>query len=567
MANVTWRRPELTNLLDVYRTIRDVLLGSPAIKGRMIGNTWNGVTGLVNENNTTRFTYAQRYLPKPNAADTSPENAKRYESFVNRAMFMGATSRTRDGMIGQVFLRDPKVEVPDAMDDVLQNTDGNGLTHEQVNMKAVDNVLSCGRAGFLVDVPPSDGLTADDIANGDNLPVIRLFIPEHIINWRTIMQGSRRVLSMLVLEDWQNVDKGAFESIPCCQWRHYWIDPATGWVICQLWEKAGNDNSRVQPIRDSHVVVAGPYIIKDASGKPLTRIPFFPMGARNNDIDPDKAPLQDLADVNIAHYRDSADYQWSIFYVGQPTLVLSGLTDAWMKQWEGKHIGIGSSSYIPLPPNADAKILQVSPNTLAKEAMDAKEKQMVALGAKLVESMGKVQTLGEAIMDETSESSVLGNIAKNVSQAFVDALKVAASFMAGVPTDDDAFVYELNSEFALTKMQAADRAELIKEWQTGAIVAEEMRAALQAAGIATLDFDDYQAAVKKEAAQAAELGWATIADPLTGVPPVDPNNPNAPPQPGQQPPAPPVRNAPPTTKPTGKSGKQQPSGKTKPAKA
>lgn len=556
MANVTWRRPELNALLDTYRTIADVLLGSPAIKGKLYGGVGAG-WGL--SAGTGRWTYAQRYMPKPNAADTSKENAKRYEALVDRAMFMGVTARTRDGMVGQVFLRDPQVTVPDAMKPVLANTDGMGLTDEQVNMRAVDGVLSFGRAGYLVDVPPSDGLTPDDIANGDNLPVIRLFEAKDIINWRTIMQGSRRKVSMLVLEDWQHVDQALFESVPICQWRHYWIDPATGWVICQLWEKATADNSRNMPIKDAHVIVAGPYIIKDATGKPLTTIPFFPIGARNNDIEPDKPPLQDIAEVNVGHYRNSGDYEWSVYNVGQPTLVLAGLTDAWMKQWDGKQIGIGSSTYIPLPVGGTAEIKQVAPNTLAKEAMDAKEKQMVALGAKLVEPAGsKVQTLGQAIMDETSESSVLGNIAKNVSQAFVDALKVAASFMAGVTITDDSIDYKLNTEFALTKMQAADRAEVIKEWQVGAISDEEMRDAMQAAGIATLSFEDWQAAIKAEAAQAAEMGWATIADPLNpaqpaAVPGADPNAPPA---------TPPAKTPPPRTpKPGQKSAKKPPAGK------
>lgn len=567
MANVTWRRPELTNLLDVYRTIKDALNGAPAIKGKVTGSAamgW-GVYG-----STGRWTYAQRYLPKPNAADTSKENGKRYEMLVERAVFMGVAARTRDGMVGQVFLRDPQVDVPDSLDDVMENTDGAGLTHEQLNMRAVDNVLSLGRAGYLVDVPPSDGLTADQVANGDNLPTIRLFEPEWIINWRTVMQGSRKVLSMLVLEDHQHVDQNAFESVPLCQWRHYWLDPATGWVLCQLWEKATTDNTRAFPVKDTHVIVAGPYIIKDAKGKPLTAIPFFPIGARNNDIEPDKPPLQDLVEVNIAHYRDSADYQWSVFHIGQPTLVLAGLTDAWMKTaWGDKKLGIGSSQYIPLPVGGTAQLLQVQPNTMAKEAMDAKEKQMVALGAKLVESMGKAQTLGAAIMDETSESSVLGNVAKNVSTAFVAALKVAASFMAGVDIGPDDIDYTLNTEFALTKMQAADRAEVISEWQKGAIVDEEMRAALVAAGVATLDFDDWKKQVAIEAAQAAEAGWATIADPLAAAPvgmdptqPVGPNNP-ADPTKAPKPPAAPPANAPVKSKPGAKSGKQPPSGKTK----
>ena len=60
----------------------------------------------------------------------------------------------------------------------------------------------------------------------------------------------------------------------------------------------------------------------------LANIPFIFCGALNNSPDVDKSPVYDIAEVNIAHYRNSADYEESCFIAGQATPVLTGLTQS-----------------------------------------------------------------------------------------------------------------------------------------------------------------------------------------------------------------------------------------------
>lgn len=47
----------------------------------------------------------------------------------------------------------------------------------------------------------------------------------------------------------------------------------------------------------------------------------------NNNPYPDNAIMYDLATLNISHYRNSADYEETMFVVGQATLFVSGLQD------------------------------------------------------------------------------------------------------------------------------------------------------------------------------------------------------------------------------------------------
>ena len=52
-------------------------------------------------------------------------------------------------------------------------------------------------------------------------------------------------------------------------------------------------------------------------------IPFTFIGATNNDHTIDDAPLLPLAELNIGHFRNSADNEESSFVVGQPTLFIA----------------------------------------------------------------------------------------------------------------------------------------------------------------------------------------------------------------------------------------------------
>jgi hypothetical protein len=222
----------------------------------------------------------------------------------------------------------------------------------------------------------------------------------------------------------------------------------------------------------------------DGSGAPLTEIPFVFVGSTNNDAFVDQAPLYDLAVLNIAHYRNSADYEESCFIVGQPTPYIAGVTEQWIKTAFPKGVQLGSRSAICLPETGSAGLIQAQPNTMTKEAMDHKEKQMLALGAKLVEKSTVQRTLGEAQLDSASETSILTSSANNVSAAYTKSLTTCAMFL-GVP--DEQCSFKLNTDFPAMALGPADRQQLLLEWQGGAISFSEMRAKLHSAGIAVLD--------------------------------------------------------------------------------
>ena len=91
-------------------------------------------------------------------------------------------------------------------------------------------------------------------------------------------------------------------------------------------------------------------------------------------------------------------------------------------------------------------LIQASANSMPKEAMDTKERQMVALGAKLVEQKQVQRTATEAGLENASETSVLASAANNTAEAFRTALGWCMEF---VGTDGE-IEFDLNTDFLFT---------------------------------------------------------------------------------------------------------------------
>lgn len=490
MPQINYVRPEVTAQLAKWTQIRDCLAGQDAIKAK----------GTI-------------YLPMPNADDKSVENKKRYEGYVQRAMYLNATGNTLEGLIGQVFSADPVLDIPTSMTLLEQDVDGGGVELTQAAKRTLSDTLAYGRHGLLVDYPkqPVDengaprAFTRAEVQDGTARPCILSFSPESIINWRTRLVGAKRVLSLVVIAmDYIMYDDG-FEIKTDTEWRVLSLD-ASNLYVAEVWRK--NDQFSKVPGAEPFVRVDVSFPT-NAAGQRLNYIPFTFVGSLNNNEYPDKPPMYDMSCVNIGHYRNSADYEDSVYMVGQPTPVITGLTKDWVDNVLKKKITLGSRGAVPLPAQADMKLVAATENGLVKEAMESKERQMVALGAQLVEQKEVQRTLGEAKMEKAVVTSVLVQCAKNTATAYQTALRWCAEFYGEQPT---AINYALSTDFAIVKMSPEERKELVAEWQAGAVSFTEMRDGLRQSGVAFLDDAKAKAEIDLEQEQRMEMEVKAAGD-------------------------------------------------------
>lgn len=508
-SKVNFFRNELNLLMPSYFMIRDCIEGEQAIKG-MIGTSagfaaGSGMGGLPFSITNIQLTRAVRYLPQPNAADKSAENTERYKAYVIRAQFYNVTGRTLEGMVGQIFLRDPQSVIPKELEMMVDDATGGGLSLVQVADTMCRHCVAYGRLGILVDFPVTESpITAEDAI--EIRPTFTIYHPWDIINWRVNVDNAQQHLTMVVLREViDEEDDDGFQTSTFEQYRVLTLDEDTGIHQVEIYRqsKTGFD-------------LTGSFTPRDAKGQQLTEIPFHFVGSKDNGFTPNKPPLYDLASMNIGHYRNSADYEESCFIVGQPTPVFTGLSQDWVENVLKGSINLGARASIPLPVGAAATLLQAKENSMPIEAMKLKELQMVAIGAKLVQLQRTAKTATQQIIETTAESSPLSNISKNVSHAIEWALGVACDFVGAAK---DKIKYQLNKDFDLTSMTADDQNAVVAQWQSGGICYEEMRTVLRRAGTASVPDVVARAQTQKDIADGLIPDPALANAPANSAPP------------------------------------------------
>lgn len=442
--------------LPKWQLVRDCVEGSAAIKRR-----GGGVDGGSRNSGRRSALAGTRYLPQPNPTDNSTENIERYEQYRTRANFVNFTGHTEDGFLGMVYRRAPEVELADNIKFLEENADGMGLSLLQMLQGTTADVMETGRHGLLVDFPPSSGGT--DAQTADLQPKIVQYEAEAGLNWRTAVVIRHKQLVLVVLrEPVEIIDEDGF-SVKCETYRR---------VLS--FNKDGNYIQRLYDQDDKLLQVPGgaegqtDIMPTQADGKPWKVIPFVFVGSKDNSPSPDKAPLYDLAEVNISHYRNSADFEESSFMVGQPTPVLAGLTQSWVDTVLKGKLLLGSRAMVLLPANASATLLQANPNQMPGKGMEEKEKQMVKIGAKIITDSTGVETAEAAKLRFAGQNSKLSMVLNNVERAFLQCFEWAGLFMKGGAGEN---ILKINREFyqatvdpqlLVANMQLMDRGVIAK---------------------------------------------------------------------------------------------------------
>lgn len=416
---------------------------------------------------------AAKLLPYLNPQDKSPDNKERNASYVERAVYYNATGRTLNGMLGIAFKKDPSIQLPDYLDYLRTNTDGEGNSIYQQSQVVVSDLMTCGRCGLLVDIVEPNG------------PVIKFYAPESIINWRY----ENGKLVMLVLAETVEKQTG-YEVEYLSQYREYEL--VDGRCIVRLWQQ--NNDGAFAPVlvKDANGQEVEELVLRSKSKLSFDYIPFKWVGSRSNDSKIDDVPLYPLAKLNVAHYRNSADYEDSVFFVGQAQPWISGLTEEWRDYLQKQGTAyVGSRSPFLLPENGAFGFAQPEPNSLVKEAMDQKEAQMVALGARLLDQNAIQVTATQNDNDKEVSTSILSMCVANANEAYQAVIRWCAEMLDKTLTEEEAQAsYKINQDYSRVKIDSPALASLVAAWQAGVIAKPDLRAYLRSEGIIATERTD-----------------------------------------------------------------------------
>lgn len=242
------------------------------------------------------------YLPMPNPDDESQANRLRYDQYKKRAVYYNTCFRTLMGMIGVAFRVAPKSIIPASVDYLELNADGAGLSLQQQAQWVLSEVIKKGRCGAMVDYPSVDGDTSKaDVERGIRSS-IKVYSPESVVDWNeeeTDIGARLNYVKICETSHRINVDTGIRE----CVTKYIVLRLSDGVYTAQYY----NDLSQSE---------GEPLTPRNAAGQPFDYIPFMFIGSENNNPDIDQALLYDLAVVNVAHYRNSADNEEASLSLG-----------------------------------------------------------------------------------------------------------------------------------------------------------------------------------------------------------------------------------------------------------
>lgn len=405
------------------------------------------------------------YLPK-----LGGQTKEDYDAYVKRASYYNASGRTVDALVGLVFRRDPVIEAPESLSDIIDDVTGSGVSVVDFSKSEMTQVLSVARGGILVDHPVSDGSVVT-VAQARSLglrPRWQHYSAEDIIDWKTASIGGRTVLSQVRLREigeepdgeW---DVGFYERVRVLELdEHGLYRQRVFREVGGLWQV---------------VEIVEPLI----GGRRMGWIPFHIASA---DIaagfDPAMPPLLDLVDTNLSHYRTSADLEYGAHYTALPTPVLSGYRPE--PGNENKPINIGPSSAIIFSdPQGKASFLEYAGQGLStlERLLAAKEARMAALGARMLAPEKKAAEAAETeAIRRAGENSALSSIAGSVSATLTNALKDLVRWASGNASMDVSNVWvDLNRDYLPMTLTAPEIDALVRTWQAGGISAEDMHSA------------------------------------------------------------------------------------------
>lgn len=479
---VSFVRREIQSKLEQWKVIRDCLEGEQTIKRK-----------------------GETYLPYPSTVgkETCVDTGK-YEAYKSRAVFLNVTRRTLYELLAQVFIKEPVVELAEhtLADFIQQNATGNGVSLQQCTKQSLNYALAYAYGGVFVDFPETDGYVSKlDYENGKYRPTITPYSPFDIKNFRVEDIGTEEKLTLVVLgEHYYETESDGFEIKEKEQLRVLRLQNG---VYTQTIYRNKTTKGELGYVKEFDEYKS--FTPTDADGATLDYIPFYFIGMENNNPYPDNPIMYDLASLNIAHYRNSADYEHTMFIAGQATLFVSGLNGNKSVSVNGDDdtpaIRLGSEYAINLKNGGTAGLLQAKADSGLAESMEKKEKQMSAFGAKFLDSDNVAKTAYQVKVENPSQGSILANCADNVSDAYTKALKTAHRICG---LDDNNVKFELNTDFEYNRVGSDEQNFFINAWKQGAISFTEMRECLKRGGSATQENDEAKKEIDEERAKAQQ---------------------------------------------------------------
>jgi hypothetical protein len=488
--------PEYEHFRHDWILLRDVLAGSRIVKAQ-----------------------GEKYLPKMPGFD-----AQDYEAYKSKALFFNMTLQTLNGMLGQCLARAPRITgLPEKFKtaaDIEFTQDESG--HAALCKDVLSEVIALGRCGVLVDAPAlmSSGSGARSYAV--------LYRPEDCLDWQAETVNGKLQLTRVLLREFQRDDRAQGTQ------NNPWIG-SDGYALHRPMDVAtqrriakGELDSRAQMRRARGVysyraiyreLVLEPddngdwiyrqYVYEDGDvtgepsamyepqvyGRKLDFIPFqFFSPSVTNLPDVQRSPLIDIAEINLSHYRTSAEFEHGASYTALPVYFAPGRDDDGAAEYH-----IGPSRVWEVPEGSEPGIVEYKGEGLEtlQRNLERKEGQIAAIGGRLLPQQNRTsESDAQAQLRESNEMAIMLGIIESAEAGLARVVRWWLLFR-GVPLNEtESLTYNITRS-GLMRIDARLVRAVAMLHDSGKVPLESLFAFLQEAAIldSEMDYDSFQHAL------------------------------------------------------------------------
>ena len=438
IQETTLRHPDYDRWKRKWTRIRDCVDGSDAVKDKRT-----------------------EYLPR-----LTGQNNAEYNAYLKRALFFSVADRTLKAIVGLMTAKEPKIEAPEEMRPYFDDVDNQGTSFFELSRWVIEEVVSMGRTGLLIDYPVEGG-------RAYSVP----YVAENILNWNT--NPSLRYLEMLVLAEekfWPQPNTIHFLS-RYIEYRLLRVDRNSGLYEGEVWRRSTADASLGSLNRRA-------IIEPTVRGERIEIIPFTFFTSEGINTELVKPPMLDIVDVNLSHYRSSADLEHGRHFTALPVPVVTGVES-------DEPLRVGSERAWVLPPHqAKAFYLEFTGQGLQslEKALKEKSDQMAIFSTRLMDTSSRGSESPDNVrIRHSSDAANMTRIAEVVENGFNRHYNMIKE-MEGIPGPPVQITF--NKHFLDARLPAAELKELIKGFTEGAINEETLIYNLQRGDIMQTDTMD-----------------------------------------------------------------------------
>jgi hypothetical protein len=401
------------------------------------------------------------YLPKFEA-----ELKADYDARLASSWLFNALRKTVKDMTGRVFTK--PVEITEGSERLKEFAKDINMQGQDLSAFASDvfrDAFVPGISFIMVDAPRRDGETTGAQASQRGLRPYMIHLKvEDILGFKTLLFNNVLSLSML------RIMEAVTEDDPKDEFTQITVDQ-----VRVLTRKGNSVSVRIYRKNDK-----ADWLIWEeytSGAEEITVIPFY---AQRTGFFTAEPVLEDLADVNIAHWQSQSDQRHILHFARVPILFASGRAD-------DEPLVISATQAVTSR-DADAKLsfVEHSGAAIGSGRTDLQDLAfyMQALGLQLL--VASHETATGAMLDSTKETSTLSMMADNLK----DALEQALEWMAFYAGDTEQTIrVDVNKDFGIVPLTAQEVQVMQQDVSMGLLSKDAYYAERKRRGFLSPDLD------------------------------------------------------------------------------